>query len=191
MNADQVLELYKKHNALLEGHFLLSSGLHSDKFLQSELIMQHPDKVDAVIAELVVKLKDVEFDTIVSPAIGGIRFGYELARQMKKRTLFTERVEGQMTLRRGFSLAKGEKVLLAEDVITTGKSTKECINACIAAGADVIGVTCLIDRSGGKAEFDQPFIPLVQLDVKTYDPSVCPMCKEGTPAYKPGSRNLK
>lgn len=191
MNADQVLELYKKHNALLEGHFLLSSGLHSDKFLQSELIMQYPDKVDAVIAELVVKLKDVEFDTIVSPAIGGIRFGYELARQMKKRTLFTERVEGQMTLRRGFSLAKGEKVLLAEDVITTGKSTKECINACIAAGADVIGVTCLIDRSGGKAEFDQPFIPLVQLDVKTYDPSVCPMCKEGTPAYKPGSRNLK
>ncbi|WP_277656338.1 orotate phosphoribosyltransferase [Seleniivibrio woodruffii] len=191
MNADQVLELYKKHNALLEGHFLLSSGLHSDKFLQSELIMQYPDKVDAVIAELVVKLKDVEFDTIVSPAIGGIRFGYELARQMKKRTLFTERVEGQMTLRRGFSLAKGEKVLLAEDVITTGKSTKECINACIDAGADVIGVTCLIDRSGGKAEFDQPFIPLVQLDVKTYDPSVCPMCKEGTPAYKPGSRNLK
>lgn len=191
MNADQVLELYKKHNALLEGHFLLSSGLHSDKFLQSELIMQHPDKVDAVIAELVVKLKDVEFDTIVSPAIGGIRFGYELARQMKKRTLFTERLDGQMTLRRGFSLAKGEKVLLAEDVITTGKSTKECINACIAAGADVIGVTCLIDRSGGKAEFDQPFIPLVQLDVKTYDPSVCPMCKEGTPAYKPGSRNLK
>ncbi|TCK62589.1 orotate phosphoribosyltransferase [Seleniivibrio woodruffii] len=191
MNADQVLELYKKHNALLEGHFLLSSGLHSDKFLQSELIMQYPDKVDAVIAELVVKLKDVEFDTIVSPAIGGIRFGYELARQMKKRTLFTERVDGHMTLRRGFSLAKGEKVLLAEDVITTGKSTKECINACIDAGADVIGVTCLIDRSGGKAEFDQPFIPLVQLDVKTYDPSVCPMCKEGTPAYKPGSRNLK
>lgn len=153
--------------------------------------MQYPDKVDAVIAELVVKLKDVEFDTIVSPAIGGIRFGYELARQMKKRTLFTERVDGHMTLRRGFSLAKGEKVLLAEDVITTGKSTKECINACIDAGADVIGVTCLIDRSGGKAEFDQPFIPLVQLDVKTYDPSVCPMCKEGTPAYKPGSRNLK
>ena len=191
MNAEQVLELYRKHNALLEGHFLLSSGLHSDKFLQSELIMQHPCEVEAVIAELVEKLGGVEFDVVVSPAIGGIRFGYELARQMKKRTLFTERVDGTMMLRRGFSIAKGEKVLLAEDVITTGKSTKECINACINAGGDVVAVTCLIDRSGGKAAFDQPFIPLVQLDVQTFDPSVCPMCKEGTPAYKPGSRNIK
>jgi orotate phosphoribosyltransferase len=191
LNAEQVLELYRKHNALLEGHFLLSSGLHSDKFLQSELIMQHPYEVEAVIAELVKKLSGVEFDVVVSPAIGGIRFGYELARQMKKRTLFTERVDGTMMLRRGFSIAKGEKVLLAEDVITTGKSTKECIDACTAAGGEVVAVTCLIDRSGGKASFDQAFIPLVQLDVQTFDPSVCPMCKEGTPAYKPGSRNIK
>lgn len=191
MNAEQVLEIYKKHNALLEGHFLLSSGLHSDRFLQSELIMQYPFVVEKVVEELALKIYDLPFTTVVSPAIGGIRFGYELARQLKKRTLFTERVETEMTFRRGFSLAKGEKVIIAEDVVTTGKSTKECMDAVTAAGGEIVAITCLIDRSGGKAKFDYPFFPLVQLDVKTFDPADCPLCKQGIPAIKPGSRNIK
>lgn len=191
MKAEQVLEIYKKHNALLEGHFLLSSGLHSDRFLQSELIMQYPFVVEKVVEELALKIYDLPFTTVVSPAIGGIRFGYELARQLKKRTLFTERVDNEMTFRRGFSLTKGEKVIIAEDVVTTGKSTKECMDAVTAAGGEIVAITCLIDRSGGKAQFDYPFFPLVQLDVKTFDPSDCPLCRQGLPAVKPGSRNIK
>ena len=129
MNSDAVIKNYEEHGALLRGHFLLSSGLHSDAYLQSELIMQDPANAKKVISGLVDTLKDLEFTTIVSPAIGGIRFGYELASQMNKRTLFTERVDGVMTFRRGFTLQQGEKVLVAEDVVTTGKSTKECIKA--------------------------------------------------------------
>jgi len=191
VKAEQVLEIYKQHNALLEGHFLLSSGLHSDRFLQSELIMQYPAVVVDIVEELARQLIDLDFTTVVSPAIGGIRFGYELARQLKKRTLFTERVDEVMTFRRGFSLKKGEKVIIAEDIVTTGKSTKECMDAVIKAGGEIVAITCLIDRSGGRAKFEQPFYPLAQLDVQTYDPSDCPLCKKGLPAVKPGSRNIK
>lgn len=153
--------------------------------------MQYPFVVEKVVEELALKIYDLPFTTVVSPAIGGIRFGYELARQLKKRTLFTERVDNEMTFRRGFSLTKGEKVIIAEDVVTTGKSTKECMDAVTAAGGEIVAITCLIDRSGGKAQFDYPFFPLVQLDVKTFDPSDCPLCKQGLPAVKPGSRNIK
>lgn len=191
MNSEEILGIYKKHHALLEGHFLLSSGLHSNRFLQSALVMQYPVIAEQVVKELANKMYDVRFTTVVSPAIGGIRFGYEFARQLKKRSLFTERVDGQMTLRRGFVLEKGEKVVIAEDVVTTGKSTRECMDAVIAAGGDVVAVTCLVDRSNGKATFDYPFYPLVTLDVQTFDPAECPLCKQGTPAVKPGSRNLK
>lgn len=191
MNSEEILGIYKKHHALLEGHFLLSSGLHSNRFLQSALVMQYPVIAEQVVKELANKMYDVHFTTVVSPAIGGIRFGYEFARQLKKRSLFTERVDGQMTLRRGFVLEKGEKVVIAEDVVTTGKSTRECMDAVIAAGGDVVAVTCLVDRSNGKATFDYPFYPLVTLDVQTFDPAECPLCKQGTPAVKPGSRNLK
>ena len=134
MNSDAVVKNYEEHGALLRGHFLLSSGLHSDAYLQSELIMQDPANAKKVISGLVDVLKDLDFTTIVSPAIGGIRFGYELASQMNKRTLFTERVDGVMTFRRGFTLQKDEKVLVAEDVVTTGKSTKECMKAVEDAG---------------------------------------------------------
>ena len=164
MNSDEVIKNYEAHGALLRGHFLLSSGLHSDAYLQSELIMQNPANAKKVISGLKEVLKDVEFDTIVSPAIGGIRFGYELASQLNKRSLFTERVDGVMTFRRGFTLQKGERVLVAEDVVTTGKSTKECMKA--------------IEDAGGVAA----------VEVKSYTAEECPMCKEGTPCVKPGSR---
>lgn len=191
MTLEQVLEIYKRHGALLKGHFLLSSGLHSDTYLQSALVMQYPVIAEQIISELVKKLYDVNFTTVVSPAIGGIRFGYELARLLKKRAIFTERVDGMMTLRRGFRLDENDLVLIAEDVVTTGKSTKECMEAVIETGAKIVGITCLIDRSGGQAKFDYPFYPLIQLEVKTYKPEECPLCKENIELVKPGSRFIK
>ncbi|MBZ4644319.1 MAG: orotate phosphoribosyltransferase [Deferribacteres bacterium] len=191
MTLEQVLDIYKRHGALLKGHFLLSSGLHSDTYLQSALVMQYPVIAEEIISELVKKLYDVQFTTVVSPAIGGIRFGYELARLLKKKAIFTERVDGKMTLRRGFQLSEGELVLIAEDVVTTGKSTKECIDAVLQTGAKVVAVTSLIDRSGGQAKFDYPFYPLIRLEVKTYSPEECPLCKQNIELVKPGSRFIK
>jgi orotate phosphoribosyltransferase len=190
MTEEQILEIYKRHNALLKGHFLLSSGLHSDTYLQSALVMQYPIIAEEIISELVKKLYDIQFTTVVSPAIGGIRFGYELARLLKKKAIFTERVDGKMTLRRGFQLDEGELVLIAEDVVTTGKSTKECIDAVNAHGGKVVGITCLIDRSSGVHDFEYPFYPLIKVDVKTYKPEECPLCKKDISLVKPGSRNM-
>ncbi|PLX66174.1 MAG: orotate phosphoribosyltransferase [Denitrovibrio sp.] len=191
LTKEDILAIYKKHDALLEGHFLLSSGLHSDRFLQSALVMQYPHIAEEVVRELANKMYDLPFTTVVSPAVGGIRFGYEFARQLKKRAVFTERVNEVMTFKRGFALTKGEKIVIAEDVITTGKSTKECMDAVIAAGGDVIGITCLVDRSNGAAQFDVPFFPLMKVDVSVFDPKDCPLCKKGIEAIKPGSRNIK
>ncbi|MDR2883840.1 MAG: orotate phosphoribosyltransferase [Deferribacteraceae bacterium] len=185
---NEVISIYEKTEGLLRGHFLLSSGLHSDTYLQSEKVMMYPETSAKVIAPLVGKLAEIEFDTVVSPAIGGIRFGYELARQLNKRTIFTERVDNNMTLRRGFELAKGEMVIIAEDVVTTGKSTRECMAAVEACGAIVVAVVSIIDRSGGEAGFTVPFIPLAAVDVKTWSVDECPMCKAGGVAVKPGSR---
>lgn len=190
MTENEILEIYEKNGALLNGHFLLSSGLHSDRFLQSEQVIQHPKEAEKLVKALVEKLADVECTTVVSPAVGGIRFGFEVARQMNKRTLFTERVDGQFEFRRGFSLEEGEKVLVAEDIVTTGKSTRECMEAIEKAGGKVVGITTLIDRSGGTAEFSVPFYPLAQLEVKTYEPNNCPLCKDGSEPYKPGTRKF-
>jgi len=191
MTDNEIIEIYKKHNALLKGHFLLSSGLHSDTYLQSALVMQYPIIAENIISELVKKIYHINFVTVVSPAIGGIRFGYELARLLKKRSIFTERVNGVMCLRRGFHLDKKEKVIVAEDVVTTGKSTKECISVIEKAGAEVVGITSMVDRSNGELNFGVPFFPLIKINVKTYSPDSCPLCKEGIPLEKPGSRNEK
>ncbi|MCD8569901.1 MAG: orotate phosphoribosyltransferase [Geovibrio sp.] len=191
MTNEQILEVFNKHNALLEGHFLLSSGLHSDKYLQCALIMQYPAIAERLINDLVLQTYHLEFTTVVSPAIGGIRFGYEFARQLRKRSLFTERVDDVVQFRRGFVMKPNEKVVIAEDVVTTGKSTKECMKAVRDAGGDIQAVVSLVDRSSGEAQFDVPFISLLQIDVHTYDPADCPLCRQGTPAIKPGSRNFK
>lgn len=188
MKGSEIIKLYEENGALLRGHFLLSSGLHSDAYLQSELIMQNPALAKKVISGLVSDLSKLDFTTIVSPAIGGIRFGYELASQLNKRSLFTERVDGVMTFRRGFTLSKGEKVIVAEDVVTTGKSTKECMQAVEEMGGIVIGITSIIDRSCGKADFKVPFYPLAEVEVNSYNAEECPMCKAGLPCVKPGSR---
>jgi len=161
MTEEQILDVYKRHGAYLQGHFLLSSGLHSDTYLQTALVMQYPVIAESIIGELVKKVYDINFDTVVSPAIGGIRFGYEFARLLRKRAIFTERENNEMTLRRGFSIKPGEKVMIAEDVVTTGKSTMECVKVAEDNGADVVGIVCMIDRSGGEVNFPYPFFFLL------------------------------
>jgi orotate phosphoribosyltransferase len=191
MTNEQIVDVFKKHNALINGHFLLSSGLHSDKYLQCALIMQYPAIAERLINDLVLQTYHLEFTTVVSPAIGGIRFGYEFSRQLRKRSLFTERADGVVQFRRGFTMKEGEKVVIAEDVVTTGKSTRECMDAVRKAGGDIQAVVSLVDRSDGLIDFGVPFISLMKIEVNTYEPDNCPLCKAGTVAIKPGSRTTK
>jgi orotate phosphoribosyltransferase len=183
-------ELFKKYNALLTGHFLLSSGLHSDTYFQSALILQHPlvagKLAENLKNEISQKIKDI--DLIVSPAMGGIVIGQEMGRAFAKRAIFCERVDGKLVLRRGFSINKGEKVLVVEDVITTGLSTREVIETITPLGADVVAVCSLVDRSAGKVDFGCPRFSLLSLEVKSYKSEECPLCKNGSAPVKPGSR---
>lgn len=196
MDQDQILEHFRNTDALLEGHFVLSSGLHSPQYLQCALALQYPAdaaKFGRAIGEHLIRigsgriLEDVE--TVASPAIGGLIIGYAVAEAMNKRFIWTERQEGKMILRRGFSLKHDERILVVEDVITTGGSTRECIAALEEAGGQVIAAGSIIDRSNGKADVGVPRISLVSLDVSSFPAAECPMCAAGTPAVKPGSRS--
>ncbi len=184
--------LLTKRKVIQEGHFLLSSGRHSNRYLQCAQILQYPDDAYKLGAAIAAKAKQLNAETVVSPALGGVIIGYEVARALKTRFIFAERENGKMTLRRGFTLAEGEKVFVVEDVITTGGSAKEVVEVCRAAGAEVVGVGSIIDRSGSsKNVFDVPFMPLTKIDVENWDEVDCPLCKEGkTQAIKPGSRNI-
>jgi orotate phosphoribosyltransferase len=176
-------------DALLEGHFVLSSGLHSDKYLQCAKVLQYP-KIAAQLGELLAaQFNRDEIDVVVGPAMGGIIIAQEVGRALDTRTIFTERESGKMTLRRGFEIEKGEKVLIVEDVITTGGSACEVAEMLRDRGAEIIGFGAIIDRSGGSTEFPAPFKALEKVEVATYQPDACPMCAEGTPAVKPGSRS--
>ncbi|MDR1695203.1 MAG: orotate phosphoribosyltransferase [Endomicrobium sp.] len=190
MEQNEVRELFKKNNALLNGHFKLSSGLHSDTYFQSALILQYPQEAEKLAKALAGKVQEsgIKADVVVSPAMGGVIIGHETGRALGVRAVFTERVDGAVTLRRGFSIEKGEKVLVAEDVVTTGLSTKEVIDALKKYEADVVAVVSLVDRSAGKVDFGVPRFSLLSLDVKSYKEEECPMCKEGSQAIKPGSR---
>ena len=187
VNSNGVIDTYIRMEGLLKGHFLLSSGLHSDTYLQSERVMMYPSVAAQIVFPLTDKLRDIDA-VIASPAIGGIRFGYELARQLNKCAIFTERVDGVMTLRRGFNIASGERVIVAEDVVTTGKSTKECIDAIVNCGGEVVAVVSIIDRSGGSVKFDVPFFSLAKIEVQSWNSEECPLCKAGGKPVKPGSR---
>jgi orotate phosphoribosyltransferase len=191
MTESEILEIFRKHSALLEGHFVLSSGLHSDRYIQCALVLQHPEAAEALCAQLAAKLTYLGASVVAAPALGGVLVSYEVARALGVRSLFTERQDGVMVLRRGFSLAPGEPTLVVEDVLTTGGSTRETIAAVEQAGGKVVGAGSLIDRSGGKVDLGVPRAALVTLDVKTYDPAHCPLCQAGTPAVKPGSRPKK
>jgi orotate phosphoribosyltransferase len=191
MTSNQVLDIYKATGALLTGHFLLSSGLHSEQYLQSALVLQRPEIATQLCAALAAQFKDVSIEVVIAPALGGVFVSHETARALGVRALFAERVNGTLTLRRGFAIKPGERVLVVEDVITTGKSTKETIRVVEEAGGVVIAAASLVDRSGGTAELGVPYKSLVTLSVPAYAPESCPFCKAGSKPVKPGSRDLK
>jgi orotate phosphoribosyltransferase len=182
------LQHFRDTNALLEGHFILSSGLHSANYLQCALALEQPQDA-ARFGKLIARLfSGVEIDTVASPAIGGLVIGFAVASALNKKFVWTERQQGEMTLRRGFSLQEGERILVVEDVITTGGSTRECIAALEANGGHVVAAASIVDRSNGTADVGVPRISLIEMDVPTFSPEACPMCKAGDIAYKPGSR---
>ena len=183
------LSKFGDSGALLEGHFILSSGLHSPKYLQCALALQHPADATAFGRAIAERFAGPEFDTVASPAIGGLIIGYATAHALNKRFIWTERQDGVMTVRRGFSVDAGERILVVEDVITTGGSTRECITALEANGAKVVAAASIIDRSNGAADVGVPRISLVSLDVPSYKPGECPFCAAGIEAVKPGSRS--
>ena len=188
MNPDLILEQFKQTDALLEGHFVLSSGLHSPKYLQCALALQYPADAEKFGRAIAEKFLDAGIETVASPAIGGLIIGYAVAAALNVRFIWSERQDGMMTLRRGFSVRPGEKIVVVEDVITTGGSTRECIGALEKLGAKVVGAASIIDRSNGAADVGVPRISLAALDVPAYAPDVCPMCANGIDAVKPGSR---
>lgn len=183
-----ILEHFRRTDALLDGHFILSSGLHSPNYLQCALALQDPADAAAFGRAIAERYRDAGIETVASPAIGGLIIGFAVAQALNVRFLWTERQDGTMTLRRGFKLRRGEKILVVEDVITTGGSTRECIAALEEAGGTVVAAASIIDRSNGSADVGVSRISLVQMDVPTYPPDNCPMCARGDIAHKPGSR---
>ena len=191
MNENDVLKIFKKENAFLTGHFLLSSGLHSPNYMQCALVLQKPWVAEKLCKALAKKLKGHKIDAVIGPALGGMIVSYEMGRALKVRSLFAERVDGSFVLRRGFSLKKNERLLVVEDVITTGKSIYEVIDLVEGLGARIEAVASLVDRSDGAAIFAQDFHPLLKIQIKTYRPEDCPLCRERKiPITKPGSREL-
>jgi orotate phosphoribosyltransferase len=188
MVESEILNVFRENSALLEGHFILSSGLHSDRYIQCALVLQHPRLAEQLGSELAAQLRHLKPSVVAAPAIGGMIVAHEVARALGVRALFTERQDGVMTLRRGFSVEEAEPVLVVEDVITTGGSTRETIHCLEQAGGKVVGAGALIDRSGGVADLGVPKLALATLSVRNYSPAECPLCKAGIPAVKPGSR---
>jgi orotate phosphoribosyltransferase len=191
LKPEEVIKIFKDTGALLEGHFKLTSGLHSATYFQCAKVLQYPWHAETLCREIAEHFKNTNIKTVVSPAVGGIVFGQEIARLLGVRAIFAERVEKQMSLRRGFDISPGERILLAEDVTTTGGSVKEVMSLVQERGAEIAAVTSVVDRSGGQAQFGVPYFSLFQMDVTNYDPENCPMCKTGSQAVKPGSRGLK
>ena len=189
MEQNEALALFRRAGALLEGHFRLSSGLHSTGYLQSALVLQHPSDAAALGSAIAELVKDLRPATVVSPALGGLIIGHEVARALGVRAIFAERAGGTtLSLRRGFTLTPGERVLVVEDVFTTGKSTRETMDVARDAGAPVVGAAAIIDRSGGTIEFAVPYKTVIQLSLPTYEADECPLCRQGVPVVKPGSR---
>ena len=188
VTTDSVLDRFRQVGALLEGHFRLTSGLHSPGYLQCALVLQHPAQAEACGAEIAGRVRGLEVQVVLSPALGGIVIGQEVGRALGVRAIFAERQDSKLMLRRGFSLAPGERVLVVEDVVTTGGSTRETIDVARAAGALVVGAASIIDRSGGQQSLDVPYYALAAIALPTYQPEACPMCAAGQPVVKPGSR---
>jgi len=186
---DELLALFRKTGALLDGHFVLRSGLHSRQFFQCAILLQHTDIAARVCAQLADKLRDVECDAVISPALGGIIVGQEVGRALGKRHIFAEKEQGGLVLRRGFQINKGERFVVAEDVVTRGGRVKETIDIVNAKGGEVAAVGVIVDRSGGDhADFGCPFVSLVQMNVETFPADNIPADLAAVPAMKPGSK---
>lgn len=188
MTDTDVLRLFRESGAFLEGHFRLSSGLHSPGYLQCALVLQHPARAEALGAAVAAATRAWGATVVLSPAMGGIVIGQEVGRALGVRAIFAERTDGALSLRRGFNLSPGDRVLVVEDVLTTGKSTRETIDVAVAAGATVVGAAAIMDRSGGSHGLDVPFAGLCPMELPTYQPESCPLCASGLPVTKPGSR---
>ncbi len=190
MTNNEIIDIFEKSNALLKGHFLLTSGKHSDQYFQCAQALQYPDVTTKICKELSDYFKDFEIDSVIAPAMGGIIVGQETARQLGKRFIFTERENKEMKLRRNFKIEKGENFLVCEDVITTGGSVREVIDIVELNGGNVVGVGVIVDRSNGKIDFGYPLNSVLKLEAKAYEPDECPLCKQGLPLVKPGSRKV-
>ena len=192
MEKERVLELLKEKEAVLEGHFLLPSGRHSNRYVQCAKLFQYADVSELICRELAKEFAGERIDIVVGPAVGGIIMAYEMGRQMGVKNIFAERQDGAMTLRRGFAAEKGMRALVCEDVVTTGGSVKEVIALLREMGVEIAGVCSVVDRSGGKVDFGAPFHAALSMEVESWEPGDCPLCQEGKmDCVKPGSRGLK
>jgi orotate phosphoribosyltransferase len=191
MTPNDVLAIFKETGALLEGHFLLTSGLHSNQYFQCAKVLQYPRHCETLCRVIAGHFAGSRIDAVIAPAMGGIVVGQEVGRQLGVRTMFAERKEGVMQIRRGFEITPGERVLVCEDVVTTGGSVKEVIQLVLDRKGILAGVACIVDRSGGKVAFEnspEPLVPVLRMNAVTYQPDACPLCAQGIPAVKPGSR---
>ncbi len=191
LSEKEIIEIFKKTGALLEGHFLLTSGRHSNVYFQCAKVLQYPEYMEKICANIAAHFRSSKIDTVISPAIGGIIVGQEVARQLNKRSIFAEREDKVLTLRRGFSIEPGEKILVCEDVVTTGGSVFEVIEIVKSLGGEVVGVGCIVDRSNGKVNFGYPQVSAVKLEAVSFQPEECELCTKGLPLIKPGSRKIK
>jgi orotate phosphoribosyltransferase len=188
VTSNDTLDLFRRYGALLDGHFRLSSGLHSSGYLQSALVLQYPNHAESLGRAIGARTRELAATVVLSPALGGVVIGHEVGRSLGVRAIFAERQEGKLTIRRGFTLAGDDRVLVIEDVFTTGGSTRETIEAARAAGGHVVGAAAIVDRSGGAVRFDVPCQALLAVSLPLYEPDQCPMCAQGLPVSKPGSR---
>lgn len=191
MDRAEMERIFKQTGLMLEGHFLLTSGRHSNRYMQCAKLFQYPEYSEMICKDLADRFAGQKIDMVVGPAVGGIIMSYEMARQFKVPNIFAERENGAMTLRRGFSIPEGAKVLVVEDVVTTGGSVREVMDIVAEAKAEVVGVCVVVDRSGGKIDFGVPFEAAYETEIQSYEPSQCPLCEHGLELVKPGSRKLK
>ncbi len=191
MTNQNILEIFQKTSALLDGHFLLTSGRHSNQYFQCALVLQYPNYNEIICSKIAEHFKDTEIDAVISPAIGGITVGQEVARLLGKKSIFAEREDKSLTLRRGFNIEEGKKYLVCEDVVTTGGSVFEVMEIVRNNGGIVAGVGYIVDRSNNKVQFGVSQFSTLQLEVVSYQPEECPLCRQNIPAIKPGSRKVK
>jgi orotate phosphoribosyltransferase len=200
MTRDELLDLFRRSGALLEGHFRLTSGLHSPGYLQCALVLQHPQSAEALGRAIADRMRELRATVVLSPALGGVVIGHEVGRALGVRAIFAERQDGRLILRRGFTVANTDRVLVVEDVLTTGGSTQETMQVAMAAGGQVVGAASIVNRTAsaagsagtgqGTVQFDVPFAALLDVALPTYEPDACPLCAQGVPVVKPGSRQV-